>query len=174
MQSHLLGFKLYEIHRARRSTTGYAFMLSKGAISWKSKRQPTVALSSTEAEYMALTEASKEGIWLRGLYTEITKSTNYPFMFNHNSQCAAALMHCTELPVTPQTILVDNNDAAKNPNITTVQSILISNIILYREAVDTRLVQLWRVGSKLNTADILTKPLSAEPHYHHMKGLGLR
>ena len=56
---------------SRRSTTAYVFMLSNGAISWKSRRQQTVALSSTEAEYMAVTDASKEGIWLRSLYSEI-------------------------------------------------------------------------------------------------------
>ena len=37
----------------RRSTTGYLFMMAGGAISWKSRLQPTVALSSSEAEYMA-------------------------------------------------------------------------------------------------------------------------
>ncbi|MGH7239999.1 MAG: Ty1/Copia family ribonuclease HI, partial [Candidatus Saccharimonadales bacterium] len=48
----------------RRSTTGYVFMLAGGAISWKTKKQPTVALSSVEAEYMAATQATKEAIWL--------------------------------------------------------------------------------------------------------------
>ncbi|KAL1453611.1 hypothetical protein WDU94_009938 [Cyamophila willieti] len=41
----------------RKSTTGYAFFLSGGAISWNSKKQPTIALSTTEAEYMALSNA---------------------------------------------------------------------------------------------------------------------
>ena len=44
----------------RKSTSGYVFMLNNGPISWASKRQKTVALSSTEAEYMALTLAAKE------------------------------------------------------------------------------------------------------------------
>ena len=57
---------------SRRSTTGYVFMISNGAISWKSRRQQTVALSSTEAEYMAVTDASKEGIWLRSLYRKLS------------------------------------------------------------------------------------------------------
>jgi hypothetical protein len=51
----------------RRSTTGYVFYLAGGPISWKSKLQPTVALSSTEAEYMALTAAAQEAMCLRGL-----------------------------------------------------------------------------------------------------------
>lgn len=49
----------------RRSTTGYVFKLAGGAISWRSKLQPTVALSSTEAEYRAITEAGQELLLLR-------------------------------------------------------------------------------------------------------------
>ncbi len=44
----------------RRSTTGFVFMMGGGATSWSSKRQPTIALSMTEAEYMASTQATKE------------------------------------------------------------------------------------------------------------------
>jgi len=56
---------------SRRSTGAYICTISTGvptsphtAISWSSKQQPTIALSSTEAEYMALTEASKQAIWV--------------------------------------------------------------------------------------------------------------
>uniref|UniRef100_A0A3Q7H6Q9 Reverse transcriptase Ty1/copia-type domain-containing protein n=1 Tax=Solanum lycopersicum TaxID=4081 RepID=A0A3Q7H6Q9_SOLLC len=51
----------------RRSMTGYVFTLGRSVVSWKATLQPTVTLSTTEAEYMALTEAAKEGIWLKGL-----------------------------------------------------------------------------------------------------------
>src|SRR4051812_27412725 len=55
----------------RRSTTGYVFMLYGGAVTWNSKRQPTVALSTTEAEYMALGQTTKESTWLKNLLAEI-------------------------------------------------------------------------------------------------------
>jgi hypothetical protein len=55
----------------RRSLTGYVFTVGGCAISWKSSLQATVALSTTEAEYMAISEACKEAIWLRGLYNEL-------------------------------------------------------------------------------------------------------
>ena len=51
----------------RRSTTGYVFTMAGGPICWRSTLQSTVALSTTEAEYMAVTEAFKEAIWLLGL-----------------------------------------------------------------------------------------------------------
>ena len=51
----------------RRSTSGYVFTLGSAPISWKSRKQPTVALSSCEAEYMALAEATKEALYLRTL-----------------------------------------------------------------------------------------------------------
>ena len=51
----------------RRSTSGYMFSLFGGAVSWMSKRQFVVALSTTEAEYMAATHASKEEFWLQRL-----------------------------------------------------------------------------------------------------------
>ncbi len=51
----------------RRSTTSYVFTLAGGPISWKSTLQSTVALSTTEAEYMAVAEAVKEAIWLQGM-----------------------------------------------------------------------------------------------------------
>jgi len=55
----------------RKSTTAYFFILGGNCINWKSQLQPLVALSSTEAEYVAVTNAFKEAIWLQGLINEI-------------------------------------------------------------------------------------------------------
>ncbi|CEG46295.1 retrovirus-related gag-pol polyprotein [Plasmopara halstedii] len=55
----------------RRSTSGYAFMMNSECSSWKSIKQRTVALSSTEVEYMALTEATQEAIWLKTFLCEL-------------------------------------------------------------------------------------------------------
>ena len=55
----------------RRSYTGYAFVFNGAAITWKSQKQRTVALSSTEAEYIALTESAKEAIHYEGLMREL-------------------------------------------------------------------------------------------------------
>ena len=55
----------------RRSTTGYVFTVGTTAVSWMSRIQKIVALSTTEAEYVAVTEASKELIWLQGLLAEL-------------------------------------------------------------------------------------------------------
>lgn len=51
----------------RRSCTGYTFLFQGGTISWNSKRQPTVALSTTEAEYMSLSSCVQEALWLKQL-----------------------------------------------------------------------------------------------------------
>ena len=48
----------------RHSTSGNVFLLAKGAVSWLSKKQATVALSTAEAEYVALSAATQEAIWL--------------------------------------------------------------------------------------------------------------
>ncbi|MCO5574355.1 hypothetical protein L7F22_028138 [Adiantum nelumboides] len=53
------------------STSGFVFVLAGGAISWQSRKQSTVALSSTEAEYVAAAMAAKEGIWLQRLLEEL-------------------------------------------------------------------------------------------------------
>lgn len=55
----------------RTSTFSYVFTLCKGCISWKSQLEKLVALSSIEVEYIAACNAIKEGLWLKGLLTEI-------------------------------------------------------------------------------------------------------
>ncbi|CAA7028674.1 unnamed protein product [Microthlaspi erraticum] len=55
----------------RRSTTWYVFALARGPICWRSVLQFVVALSTTEAEYMALGEAAKEALWVQGIVTEL-------------------------------------------------------------------------------------------------------
>ena len=48
----------------RRSTSGYVFLLSEGAMSWSSKKQPVVTLSTTEAEFVAATSCGCQGVWI--------------------------------------------------------------------------------------------------------------
>lgn len=55
----------------RRSTSGFVFLAAGAAISWRSRRQNTVATSTTEAEYVAAAMASKEALWLRQLLSEL-------------------------------------------------------------------------------------------------------
>ena len=76
----------------RRSITGYVFMLCGGAVSWQTKKQPTVALSSVEAEYMAATQATKEAIWFRSFLHElgISNITSSPTTIFSDSQGSIA------------------------------------------------------------------------------------
>ena len=70
-----------------RSTTGYVFTLSEAPVSW---RQSTIALSTTEAEYMAMTEAMKEAIWLQGLLDDLGIDQNL-LKINYDSMSAIYL-----------------------------------------------------------------------------------
>ncbi|KAG8477010.1 hypothetical protein CXB51_030151 [Gossypium anomalum] len=65
----------------RRSLTGYVFTIGGCAISWKATLQTTVTLSTTEAEYMAITEACKEAIWLKGLFSELNEDLQISTVF---------------------------------------------------------------------------------------------
>ena len=56
---------------SRRSTSGYIFMLARGAVSWKSVKQTLIASSTMETEFMACYEASNHGIWLRNFITKL-------------------------------------------------------------------------------------------------------
>jgi hypothetical protein len=65
-------------------------MLCNAPISWASNKQSIVALSSTEAEYLAVTNAAKEAIWLRNLLTELGYRQHQPTpLFEDNQSCIA-------------------------------------------------------------------------------------
>lgn len=73
----------------RRSTTGWIFKCAGGPISWKSRRQPTVALSTTEGEYMAMSDGAKEAIWLKGLAKELGINLELVRMYFDNQGAGA-------------------------------------------------------------------------------------
>ncbi|UYV84554.1 hypothetical protein LAZ67_X002600, partial [Cordylochernes scorpioides] len=81
-QDQLVGYSDSDFARdvdSRKSTTGYAFMMNGGTVSWASQRQPIIALSTTESKYIAACSAAKELIWIRrllqGIGCDITKET---------------------------------------------------------------------------------------------------
>ncbi|XP_057990595.1 uncharacterized mitochondrial protein AtMg00810-like [Hevea brasiliensis] len=75
----------------RRSTSGYYFSVGSAAISWCSKKQPTVALSSTEAEYMAATMATQECVWLKHLMGDISGAVDYAVQIQCDNESAVRL-----------------------------------------------------------------------------------
>jgi hypothetical protein len=129
-------------HDTRKSTGAYLFLLYGGPISWCSKHQQSVALSLTEAEYMAETQATKEAIWLRRFLSEI------------------GYFHDDDVVV----IRADNNgamDLARNPEFHAHIKHINIQYHFVCEAVDRHLVDFEFVPTAEQAADGLTKALPA-------------
>ena len=139
----------------RRSIGGYTFILNGAAISWNSKKQSTVALSSTEAEYMALTQAVKESIWLQAILEDL-----------------GARRHAKDL----QCISIDNQGAlalAKNPQFHARTKHIDIQHHFVRECVQNEQIILTYCSTADMTADIFTKALPLPAFKKHALGLGL-
>ncbi|XP_062094194.1 secreted RxLR effector protein 161-like [Humulus lupulus] len=78
-------------HDTHRSTNGYVFKLGSGVVSWCSKRQPTVSLSTTEAKYRATTIATQESTWLMQLMKDLHQSTDNAMPLYCHNQSAIRL-----------------------------------------------------------------------------------
>jgi len=143
----------------RRSTGGYVFTFAGTAISWKSKRQATVALSSCEAEYIAECEAAKEAIWLQRLLCQLR-------------------VDCSQSNTPrPVNILGDNRGAlalAKNPIFHARTKHVDIRYHFVREKVEERLIKMEWIAGGLNLADGLTKPLTKTKFESFRRMLGLR
>jgi len=137
-----------------RSIGGYCFTLGSGMISWSSKKQATVADSSCYAEYIALHDASHEVVFLRQL-----------------------LEGMQFLPSGATTVLCDNDAASRLTEDHVWHSHTKHIRVKYhhtRELVLAGDVAVSRVGSKDNTADILTKPLGRMDFQRLRHYLGVR
>ena len=75
----------------RKSTSGYVFMLGKAIVSWASKKQSVVALSTTEAEYVALCSATQEAVWLRRLLESLQEGQGKSITIFEDNQGAICL-----------------------------------------------------------------------------------
>ncbi|XP_052487930.1 secreted RxLR effector protein 161-like [Gossypium raimondii] len=62
----------------RKSTSGYVFMLSGGAVAWASKKQPVVTLSTTEAEYVAAASCACQSVWMQRIWKQIKGTQSKP------------------------------------------------------------------------------------------------
>ncbi len=75
----------------RKSTFGFIFFYSGGPISWTSRSQRVVALSTTEAEFIALSEATKQALYLRKFYTPLGLNSKLPTPIHNDNQSALTL-----------------------------------------------------------------------------------
>jgi hypothetical protein len=136
-----------------KSTTGYVFMATGGAITWKSKKQSIIALSSTEAEYVALSEAGREACWLRNLYKELG------------------------FPQSTSTIMKGDNEGSitltQNPQFHQRSKHIEIRHHWVRELVKNKVIDIHDCRDPEQTADILTKPLLKPKHQRHTEEMGV-
>jgi hypothetical protein len=138
----------------RHSVSGYSFHIGQGAVTWSSKRQPIIALSTTESEYIAGVHAAKEAEWLRQLFEELRVERKGPMLIRCDNQSAMAL--CKDSKFHARTKHID---------------------IRYhyiREQVANQKLKVTYIPSTSNTADIFTKPLPRKTHEFLTAKLGLR
>ncbi|MCP3667059.1 MAG: DDE-type integrase/transposase/recombinase [Gammaproteobacteria bacterium] len=137
----------------RKSTSGYVFLLGSGdsysAVSWASRRQRTVALSSTESEYISASAAAQEAVWLRkllaGLHVSATGKQSEGF----------------DLGI-PTILLADNKGAiklSKNQSVHGRSKHVDVKYHYLRQLVTEGQIALKYVSTNENWADVLTKPL---------------
>lgn len=136
----------------RRSYTGYCFMKSGSAISWESKKQRTVALSSCEAEYMALSDAGREAVYLKNLEIEITGS------------CNKIILYCDSQSALKLASNYASHKRSKHIDIR-------YNYI--REIITNDIIETEYLPTAAMPADLLTKGLCGIKHYKFMDRLGI-
>jgi len=125
-----------------KSTTAYVFMLGGAAITWASKLQPTVAISSSEAEYMALAAAVQDAIYLRQLMSDLGFEQSEPTTIYEDNQGCIAL--------------------AENPVMHKRTKHIDVKHHFIREGVESKEIELEYVYTKNQLADMLTKPLKRD------------
>ena len=137
----------------RHSTSGNACIMANGAVSWMSKKQPVVALSTAEAEYVSLCFATQEAIWLRQLLTDIGQ------------------------PAADATVIWEDNQAAislaKNPVSHARTKHIDTRYHFIREELQNGVIALKYISTKQMVADILTKPLPKTLFMELRHALGL-
>ena len=139
-----------------RSQSGFVFTLNGGAVSWKSSKQSTVADSTTEAEYIAASEASKEGVWIKKFVTEL-------------GVVPSAL--------DPMELYCDNSGAvaqAKEPRSHQKSKHIERRFHIIRDFVGRGDIKICKIHTDLNVSDPLTKPLPRAKHEQHRNAIGVR
>ena len=134
------------------SINSYVALLGGGAIAWSSKKQWTIALSTTEAEYMALTEGTKQLIWLWCFIQELSIDQSQPTSLHSNNLGTIMLSQD-----------VTYHTHTKHINIT---------YHFIHEKVTSHEAVLTYVPMKEDIADILTKGLKLHQHCYLMGKLG--
>lgn len=139
----------------RRSTSGYALKMGTGAVSWQSKKQTIVALSSTEAEYVAASIAGQEIVWMRQLLQELHYKLDEasPLVMHMDNQSAIAV--------------VNNPDHHGRMKQVDVRHHWI------RQFVRRKQLKIYYVPTADMTADIFTKALPFSHVERHRLALGL-
>jgi len=124
----------------RRSTTGYAFNLGYGVVSWSSKKQPTVSLiSSTKFEYKAMSSATCEAIWLRRILEDVGAKPEEPTILYCDNQSAIKLTHNLVYHARFKHIEPQHH--------------------FVREKIESKEIDLTYCNTTNNVADIFTKPI---------------
>jgi hypothetical protein len=136
-----------------KSISGYAFMINGGTVSWSSKKQPLVALSTTEAEYIAATHVAKEALWLRSLVSQVFGDVRDGLPLHVDNQLAIALAK-------------DHQYHARMKHID-----IRFHFICW--IVDEGLVKLVYCPTEEMIADVLTKALLSMKVKHFAAALGL-
>jgi Reverse transcriptase (RNA-dependent DNA polymerase) len=137
----------------RKSVTGYAFLLSGAAVSWQAKKQPSVATSTTEAEYMAASEAAKEAIWWRSFMVSLGYDVTAATRIQSDNQSSIKL--------------------SKNPEHHKRSKHIDVRHHFIREKVNEGTIDLMYVNTSEMAADILTKPLVKVKHDAGVTLLGM-